>query len=241
MRAEIVGLLLCSVLLAEPASAYDPNDQNNCNGVDWNDKGADWGDRRVLTVSKMTVPRVNFIKSPYDDDAKAEGCPAATKACRMKSYLVTGDLVLVGKTEQAFTCVDYQSPLAKKRIGVRGWLPSTALTPVSPMPSPKASDWVGSWYQPGGSIEIKQGSGGKLDVEAGMTVPTVRDFHIGAFKAKVTPPENDTIALTDEDEDGYGDGCQVRLQRIGPWLLAEDNGGCGGVGVTFTGLYRPRK
>jgi hypothetical protein len=28
------------------------------------------------------------------------------------------------------------------------------------------------------------------------------------------------------------------MQRIGAWLLVTDNGGCGGAGVTFTGLYR---
>jgi hypothetical protein len=31
------------------------------------------------------------------------------------------------------------------------------------------------------------------------------------------------------------------MQRIGPWLLLEDNGACGGAGVTFTGLYRRMK
>jgi len=86
---------------------YDPA---NCNGADFDDKLA-------FTVSKVTAqPRVNFVKSPYDDDFTAAACPAATKACRKKSYLVTGDLVLVGRTQGDFTCVSYQSPLAKKQI-----------------------------------------------------------------------------------------------------------------------------
>jgi hypothetical protein len=85
MRAEVIGLLLSAVVLAGPASAYDPYDPANCNGVQRDDK-------RALVVSKVTAkPRVNFVKSPYDDDFKAENCPAATKACRKKSYLVTGD------------------------------------------------------------------------------------------------------------------------------------------------------
>jgi hypothetical protein len=63
-----------------------------------------------LTVSKVTAqPRVNFIKGPYDDDFTAADCPATTKACQKKSYLVTGDLVLVEKTQGNFTCVSYQS------------------------------------------------------------------------------------------------------------------------------------
>ena len=228
-RAALIGLLLNAVL-ARAASAYDAYDPANCNGADFDDKLA-------FTVSKVTAqPRVNFVKSPYDDDFTAAACPAATKACRKKSYLVAGDLVLAGRTQGGFTCVSYQSPLAKKQIWANGWLPSAALTRVAPMPSPKTPDWIGSWYHPGGSIEIRTGDGGKLRIEGGMTLPTARDFHNGDFKAQVAP-QNDTIAFAD-DGSYYGEGCQVRMQRIGPWLAVADNSGCGGAGVSFTGLYR---
>jgi hypothetical protein len=138
MRAVIISLLL-SAVLARTASAYDAYDPANCNGADFDDKLA-------FTVSKVTAqPRVNFVKSPYDDDFTAAACPTATKACRKKSYLVAGDLVLAGRTQGDFTCVSYQSPLAKKQIWANGWLPSAALTPVAPMASPKTPDWIGSW------------------------------------------------------------------------------------------------
>jgi hypothetical protein len=232
MRAAVIGLLL-SAALARSASAYDAYDPANCNG-------AGWDDNLALTVSKVTAqPRVNFIKSPYDDDLTAAACPAATKACRKKSYLVTGDLVLVGRTRGDFTCVTYQSPLTKKHIWADGWLPSAALTPVAPMPSPKPSDWIGTWCNPGCRIEIKTGDGGKLEVEGQGVFPTARDFHNGAFKAQVAP-QNDAIAFAD-DGSNYGEGCQVRMQRIGPWLLVVDNAGCGGAGVSFSGLYRRKK
>jgi hypothetical protein len=232
MRADVIGLLLSAVLLARPASAYDPHDPANCNGVEWDDK-------RPLVVSKVTAkPRINFVKSPYDDDFKAETCPAATKACNKKSYLVTGDLVLTGPARGEFTCVSYHSPLSKNRTWFAGWLPSAALTLVAPMRSPKTSDWVGAWrqgqrYVGGGLVEIRLARGGKLHVDAGMLIPTARDFHNGAFQGDATPA-GDTLSFAD----GYDDGCRVRMQRIGPWLLIEDNGGCGGAGVTFTGLYR---
>jgi len=68
-----------------------------------------------MVVAKVTArPRVNFVKSPYDDDFKAVGCPAATKACRKTSYLVTDDPVLAGERRDEFTCISYQSPQAKK-------------------------------------------------------------------------------------------------------------------------------
>jgi hypothetical protein len=233
MRAEVIGLLLSAVLFAGPASAYDPYDPANCNG------GAEWDDKRALVVSKVTAkPRVNFLKSPYDDDFKAENCPAATKACRKKSHLVTRDLVLTGPTRGEFTCVSYHSLLSNNRIWATGWLPCTALTPVAPMQSPKTTDWVGNWrqgqrYVGGGLVEIKLNVGGKLHVDAGILVPAARDFHNGDFQDDATP-EGDALSSAD----GYDDGCRVRMKRIGPWLLIEDNGGCGGAEVRFTGLYR---
>ena len=72
-------------------------DPKNCNGVAWNNEHA-------MVVAKVTArPRVNFVKSPYDDDFKAAGCPPATEACRKTSYLVTDDLVLVGERRDEFT------------------------------------------------------------------------------------------------------------------------------------------
>jgi hypothetical protein len=240
MRAKGFGqigpaLILFTVLVAGSASAYDAYDPNNCNGIEWDDK-------RALVVQKVTAnARVNFIKSPYDDDFKAETCPAATEACRSKSYLVTGDLVLSGKTRGAFTCVVYQSPKTKKQVWAKGWLPSSALTPVAPMASPKTTDWLGSWVQPGGNIEIKRGKGDKLHVEGEMIVPGAREAHTGEIEAEVTP-QNNIIAFVDDGSTPFENTdkgqCRVRMQRIGPWLLVEDNHGCGGAGVTFSGLYR---
>lgn len=243
MRAKGLGLigpasLLCAVLTAGSASAYDPNDPNNCTGFEWDDK-------RAVVVQKVTArPRVNFIKSPYDDDFKAETCPADTKTCRKKSYLLTGDLVLTGRTLGAFTCISYQ---VKKNIWAKGWLPGTALTPVAPMASPKISDWLGTWYHPGGSVEITRGERGKLHIEGVMLIPVGKSTNNGVVDAQATP-QNDTIAFVNDGsvpfenvDEVAEDSCRVRMQRIGPRLLVEDNGGCGGSGVTFSGLYRGKK
>ncbi len=238
MRAAVIGLFLGALLSAQAAHAYDAYDPNNCNGVDWDDL-------RALVVSKVTAqPRINFVKSPYDDDFKAASCPAATEACRKSTYLVTGDLVLVGKTKGEFTCVSYQSPTAKKQNWTRGWLPSAAIASVAPMPSPKLPDWIGTWSHPGGSITIKRGGGGKLHVEGQMVVPGAQDVHTGEIEAQVTPKQN-VIAFVDDGTTPFEKidegGCRVRMQRVGPWLIVEDNSGCGGAGVTFTGLYRRAK
>ncbi|MDF2115508.1 hypothetical protein PY365_08005 [Roseiarcaceae bacterium H3SJ34-1] len=231
MRAATIGVLL-SAALAQSASAYDAYDPANCNGAG--------EEKRPITVSKvMAHPRVNFVKSPYDDNFTASTCPASTRACRKKDYLLSGDLVLVGAARGDFACVSYQSPLAKRQVWANGWLPAAALAPVPPMPSPKPADWIGAWRHPGGHIEIKSDGGGKLAIEGEMVVPTARDFHNGGFKAQVTP-QAATLAFAD-DGSNYGDGCKVRMERIGAWLLVVDNAGCGGAGVSFLGLYRRGK
>ncbi len=235
MRARLIGLFLGVALSTTSAWAYDAYDPNNCNGVDWDNK-------RALAVARVTTtPRVNFIKSPYDDDFKAAGCPAASEACRKSSYLVTGDLVLVGKTQADFTCVTYQSPQAKKQVWTTGWLPSTALEPLAPTASPKASDWLGHWTHPGGHVDIAKGDQGRLRIEGVQVVPAGRDLNNGTLEAQAAP-KDDTIAFVDDgsipfDKADAGE-CRVRMQRMGPWLLVEDNNGCGGAGVTFTGLYQ---
>jgi len=236
MRTQFIGPIFGMLLSATSALAYDANDPRNC-------VGPDWDDNNVQVVSRViAAPRVNFVKSPYDDDFKADTCPAATDACRRNAYLVSGDLVLSGKTEGGFTCVSYQSPTAKKQVWTVGWLPSSALTPVAPMASPKIADWIGTWEHPGGSIEIKPGGlGGRLKIEGEMVVPTARDFHNGAFTAEVLPKAGTIAFLNDGTlpfETKCDDmSCRVRMRRIGPWLMIEDNNGCGGAGVSFTGLY----
>jgi hypothetical protein len=236
MRARIVGLLLGALLCATPAAAYDPEDPANCIGLDWDDA-------HPVVLAKVTArPRVNFVKSPYDDDFKADSCPAATASCRSKSYLVTGDLVLAGRTRGDFTCVVYSQGAGKKPFFTRAWLPSTALTPLAATAAPRMSDWVGNWDQRYAGIEIKEGGiGGRLQIEGIAAFKGARDVHTGAIDAQVMP-DGDTIAFLDDGwlpfETKCDSGCRVRMHRVGTFLLVEDNGGCGGAGVTFTGLYR---
>ena len=74
-----------------------------------------------------------------------------------------------------------------------------------------------------------------------MVVPTAHDAHTGEIAANVIPGK-DTIAFVDDGSTPFektDEGtCRVRMQRIGPLLMVEDNEGCGGAAVTFTGLYR---
>ena len=103
------------------------------------------------------------------------------------------------------------------------------------------SDWIGSWSHPGGTISISGSNGGKLSIEGEHTYPAAQNVHSGVLGAEVEPQQGmiafveDGSIPFDKAEDGQ---CMVRMQRVGIWLLVEDNQQCGGSMVTFTGLYR---
>jgi len=141
----------------------------------------------------------------------------------------------------AFTCVSYQSFHTRKQNWTTGWLPTVSLAPVETMSSPKAADWIGSWSHPGGTISIARGDGGKLSIEGEQTYRAAQSVHSGVLGATVVPMQGmiafaeDGSVPFDNAEEGQ---CLVRMQRVGVWLLVEDNQQCGGSMVTFTGLYR---
>jgi hypothetical protein len=218
-------VLGCIASFALPALAdSDPNAR----------RGVDFDVKRPLVASRISVrPHVNFVKGSDDDAA----CPADKDACRKKAYLVPGDVVLTGRAQGAFTCASYQSFHTRKQNWTVGWLPTSSLTPLEPMGSPKAADWIGTWSHPGGTISIKRGDGGKLSIEGEHTYPAAP----GVLGATVVPTQG-TIAFAedgsvpfDQTEEGQ---CLVSMQRVGTWLLVEDNMQCGGSMVTFAGLYR---
>src|SRR5262245_47034410 len=143
-------VLGCMVSFSLPALA--DSDPNVCRGVDFDIK-------RPLVASRISArPHVNFVKGADDDAA----CPADNNACRKKAYLVPGDLVLTGRAQGVFTCASYQPSHTRKQDWTVGWLQTSSLTPLAPMGSPKAAEWIGTWSHPGGTISIRRGDRAKL-------------------------------------------------------------------------------
>jgi len=206
-------------------------DQDYCRGVNFDIK-------RPLVVAKVSVPsRLYFVKGADE----SVSCPSDAAGCSEPSYLVPGDLVLTGKTHGAYVCAAFQSPLARKQDWTNGWLPTSALSSVAPAPAPKVSDWIGEWVHPGGSITISEGNRGMLKIDGLQTYPAALNVHTGVLEAEVKPAQA-MIAFADDGSTPFDKAdkgqCLVRVQRVDTWLAVEDNEGCGGVMVTFTGLYR---
>src|SRR6516162_7763117 len=116
--AVLVALLLTSATAEQARSEETPGD---CLGIGFEVA-------HPVTIAKIIADQsqVRFVKSAYDDPA----CPADRDTCAQTSYLVPGDLALVGKTHGAYSCVSYQSAADRTQRWTVGWLRSASLTPV---------------------------------------------------------------------------------------------------------------
>jgi hypothetical protein len=197
-------------------------------------------------INKL-APRTNFVKSA--DIQK--GCPNASAACRDKAYLVPGDEVVVIGSGDAFVCASYTGA---KGQDTEGFLPRAAVTLVQNPPPAPLDGWIGQWRgSPEQEIVIAKGAGpDSLKVTGDATYGALDPERVkrGAVNLGSLDGEaalrggNLSFAMGENGSVAFDKGeeydCKVRLRRLGPYLLVKDNTMCGGMNVTFTGIYRRR-
>lgn len=227
VRAAALLLVLAG---GAPARAQTPD--GHCSGADYTD------DLGIARVSR-SIPKVNFVRGAHASPA----CPNASEACRDRPFLMAGDVVLTSGKQGDFVCATFVNARAIETIG---WLPAAALEAVPAAPVPLAQ-WHGAWRRIEAQIRIKPAAGGALNIEGtaalGSHDPdrvargTVR---IGEISAK-TKPAGDTVFFSDEPAPSFEkvpeNVCAVRMRRIAQYLVVEDNKSCGGMNVTFSGIY----
>lgn len=198
----------------------------------------------VAKVAAREGGRVTFIRN---GDASARTCPADTAACQQKAYLVTGDLVIVGKSLRDFVCATF---ISAKGFGQSGWLPKNALSTIAPQASIGREKWIGNWQAPEKTITIEPGATAGTLAISGEATYGARDpervkrgaVNVGEFEVTARIP-GEAFAFTPSDGkatpyDPKADDCGVRLRLQGDYLIAMDNQKCGGMNVTFSGIYR---
>jgi len=229
-RCAIAALL--TPLLATLAVAED--NAGNCLGIGFDVT-------HPVTIAKIIAdrPQVHFVKGAFDDAV----CPAERDTCVQPSYLIPGDLVLVGKTRGAYSCVSYQSAADRTQRWTVGWLPSASLTPVQPARARETGDWIGRWSHAGGTITISRGRRGVLKIRGEHVYPAAQSVHSGVISADAKPAHGllqfaDDGSVRFDRDSAVSGSCLVRMQRIAELLVVEDNDHCGGSMVTFTGFYR---
>ena len=205
----------------------------------------------TLSEKNMALARVvskeaklYFISGPRKG---APECPSAASACRLKAYVVAGDEVLTNATDEAYVCVRYKS---RAFIETLGYLPRAALETVS-SEHPSIDKWNGTWRRDSEAEIVLKSSGDELTVSGSATwggsdPQRLKRGAVNTGELEGTfRPRNDVLAIGyDPDrsrfpppEDAAPDICAAKLELYDRYLLVEDNGRCGGVNVSFGGLY----
>ncbi len=208
----------------ETVSYTNGNPSNWCRNGLFTDED---GEYRIAQVKGNKNERTYF----YGDE---EDCPDGEN-CRQKAYLIAGDEVIVSKTYGDFSCVWFQPAKGNETVG---WIQTARLTEKAPV-KPGNIDWIGEWTFYDNSIKfIPTRTNGKYLIKGNAFWKGVGDnIHIGELDFSGTPEKHKLEAGDGEDQ--YD--CRVKMQRVGKYLIVSDNKMCGGVNVTFDGVYIKRK
>lgn len=204
---------------------------------------------RLLRV-RDSEPRTHFVA---DQAPSRPGCPAAGEACRRRAFLLPGDLVIAGPERNGFHCVSYIAPDARKQKGkiteTNGFLPADALA-IVPLAPASPADWAGTWTRSEeGEITITPLADGRLRIagEASFGAFDPGRVRRGAVNGGTLDgearPSGNRIALGAGYDGAQPPGrvtdgeCRARLRLFRRYLVVEDNSGCGGMNVSFDGVY----
>ncbi len=174
-------------------------------------------------------------------------CPSAANACRLKAYLVPGDEVLTNATDDPYVCARFKTQSFNETIGL---LPRASLQIVLPE-QVSIQKWDGTWRRDAEAEIVIKSRGDEVTVSGNATwggsdPQRVKRGAINTGELDASgKPRGQVLAIGyDPDRSGFppakaaaSDICAAQLELYGRYLTVEDNGGCGGVNVSFTGLY----
>lgn len=196
----------------------------NGNPVNWCRNGLFPKDSENFRIAKIKGAKNEKVFFYADEK---EDCPKSAK-CKMKSYVISNDEVIVSRTYGDFACAWFQP---KKGSETVGWIELNKLDFVE---NAEILPWIGDWNFYDNSIKITPMKlEGKIKITGDATWKGMGDnVHIGEIDFSGVP-ENNKIELGEEGE--YQ--CRVKMQRVGKFLIVSDNLNCGGANVTFSGVY----
>jgi hypothetical protein len=209
---------------------------------DWNE---DTPNQVALARVFTTQTRLHFIAGP---DKRRPACPSLGSSCKLKAFLVPGDEVLVNVTEEGpYVCATFK---AQNGILTRGFLPRAALQ-LSSSEQVSAQQWTGKWRRDSEAEIVINSRDDKVEVSGTATwgdsdPQRVKKgaIHTGELNGSGRP-RGEVLAIGYDPErsafpppeNEAPDICAAQLELHGRYLLVEDNGRCGGLNVSFTGLY----
>lgn len=218
-----VGLFLLACAGAPPTESAAPAPQTApppaAPTVEQCREGALPAEPGPFTLLEVTTdqPRLHF----FSDDP---GCPAPGD-CQRSAYLVPGDQIVSSGAHDAYRCGWYTASSGQVTVG---FLPASGLKAAEAPATP----WEGSWSYRENDLRIASRDGALVVSGTALWVGQGGNAHIGELADATAQPDGDGLRVTPYEE------CEVTLKRLGPWLVVNDNMGCGGLNVTFRGIYR---
>lgn len=165
----------------------------------------------------------------YGDER--EDCPN-NKNCRLKSYVIPGNEVIVSRKFGNFACVWFQPNKGSETVG---WIFLQNLESRKLLQS--FDDINGTWNFYDNQIKIvKTAKPSVYKITGNATWKGLGDnVHIGELDGDAKIAGND-LKYGAEETDEYA--CKVTMRLVGKYLIVSDNLNCGGANVTFSGVYR---
>ncbi|MCB1023271.1 MAG: DUF3298 and DUF4163 domain-containing protein [Acidobacteria bacterium] len=227
LRSEMGQTELVKVIY-QPSAVLEPEDDRfMCrNGLFTSYQGT-FSIGRVKMAKGEKIGRAYF----YED---SDTCPKG-EDCRLKSYVISGDALIVAAEKDGFYCAWFQP---KKGSETVGWIRKHELH-ISPAdPQPDLSKWLGTWESNENDLNIARSSvSGGVTVKGNAFWKGLGDnIHIGEVDDAGSPNGN---TLTIGGDDQYD--CRVKMTLFENLLIVSDNRNCGGANVTFDGVYRKKR
>lgn len=171
-------------------------------------------------------------KEPAFFQSDSDGCPWRGAECRTRSYVVPGDVVIINRTREGYVCAFYPSPGG----GSAGWLASRQVELLPNPTNPPRSQWQGDWSSEGNPTLSIRRDGAALRVTGQAFWPSpvpsenYPSVNIGTVDGTIEPAGQRAHYADDSL-------CEVDFTLLGEFLIAGDNRQCGGLNVTFSGVY----
>lgn len=217
-----LALLAWSLLQPFPASAQlKGNPENVCRNGYFPRESANYRLARIKGAAGD--------KAFFHDDAN-ERCPDDA-ACRLKTYVIPGDEIIVSRTSGKFACSWFQPRKGSETVG---WIESDRLAWLDTKP-PAEREWLGAWRAYDNLIRIsKSKAAGSLAIKGEAFWGSGSRTHTGELDYDAKPAA-DKMKFGDGTDEG---DCQVTMQLLGRLLVVGDNLNCGGANVSFSGVYQ---
>jgi hypothetical protein len=166
----------------------------------------------------------------YNDDAA--DCPDSEK-CKAKAYVVPGDQILVSKARGNFGCAWFAPNKGHPTVG---WIKMDSFRFLEMVHDASPQAWLGEWKYADNSINFTHNKlAGWLNVTGDALWKGLGDnVHIGELDGRAEP--KDGILNYSDGDDEFD--CKATMRLVGSYLVVSDNLKCGGLNVSFSGVYK---